>query len=362
MRHTRFIQTTVTLAALMVGSACAAETSSPDTAIGAVDAVSLGRAPLDAATTTLPTSPTPNAVPHVDLGPVEAEAPSTTVTVEMPAPPAAPEPEPAEELDPELEPVPGPAAEPAPEPESEPAAEPPGGPDPADPVVFETVDLDIEVDRKHPTPVVSRPDLGLAFAPCGAFGPLADTASAVTTVMVDAVADGTADDAFTSYLDGGDWSLRLTTSGGTISEYDVAGVGPGFVESLGAAQFDAAQGDEFLAVVGSGASNLLIGAFGADEKGCIVRFTDTAGSDVEFQVGGSVGQLNGVACSEWNGMSYVESLGATDMGGGSYNVYGTSWHKVGVSELESENGTHMFGVGFEEAEIVAQLDCPGITL
>lgn len=281
MKHTRIIQTTLTLAALGLGSACSATTTAQPS-IGTLSASSLG-----------------------------GQAPTAPTT---------------------------------------------------DPPEFELADFEIKADPKRPTPRGPRPDLDLAFAPCGAFGPLSGAASAVTTVMIDAVADGTADDTFTSYLDGGDWTLRLTTNSGTISEYDVAGVGPGFVEAVGAVQFDGEQGDQILAVVGSNASNLRLGAFGADAKGCIIRFADNGGSEVEFQVGGSIGQLNGVACDSWEGAGYVESLSAVDMGGGSYNVYGTTWHKAGVDTLEAEAGTHLFGLSFDDAQFVAQLDCPGITL
>ena len=59
---------------------------------------------------------------------------------------------------------------------------------------------------------------------------------------------------------------------------------------------------------------------------------------------------------------YLESVGAADQGGGSYNVYGTIWHQDDVDSLWAENGTHLFGQPFDEVEGIATIDCPGITL
>lgn len=198
--------------------------------------------------------------------------------------------------------------------------------------------------------------------PCGDAGPIPGTAGSTSSVVIDAVGDGVADDTVTAYLDAGDWTIRLETGGGFASGYDVTGVGPGQVAVLGAVQLDGEPGDQFLAAVGSSASTVRIGAFGVDGSGCLVRFTDPGGTSLEFEVGGSIGGLHGLACGTWEGAGHLESLSAVDVGDEVYHVYGTTWHRTDVDVLAAEGGTHILGQTFGDVEWVANLDCPGVTL
>ncbi len=211
----------------------------------------------------------------------------------------------------------------------------------------------------RPDPVVTIAPV-LTLDPCGAPGPMPDQATAITSIDVDADGDGAVDTA-TSYLDGGSgtWAIRLAMASGTLSEYEVADVAPGFVEALGSIPFGDGPDESFLAIVGSGASAFRIGLFGADDSGCITRH---GGDDLDLAVGGSIGGLTGLRCGAWDGGHYLESLSAVNNGDDTYNVYGTTWHLDADGELFAENGTHLFGASFDDVESIASIDCEGIDL
>lgn len=209
----------------------------------------------------------------------------------------------------------------------------------------------------EPDPVVTIAPV-IALDPCGPVGPIPDSAAALTSIGLDVAGDGTVDDIASSYLDGdsGEWRIRLATADGVTSEQVVAGVGPGFVEVLGAVEFGSSGADSFLATIGSSPSSLRLGLFGADSAGCLVHH---GGAALDFAVGGTIGGYSGVRCDSWEGDHFLESLGAVEVGPGAYNVYGTTVHLDADDGTFAESGTHLFGVTADEAQQVATIECPG---
>lgn len=335
MQYTRFVPAGLVLVSIAIGSACARPAPEPAAAPQVVIDAPAEPIGAGAAPTTSLASPSPAA----------SDAPGS----DDPGPDA-----------------PGSADPETPDPET-PAAEPVTSTDTTSPAVPESHEPVIVADQlvePQPGPGAGpdRPSALTLGASCGAVEPIPATAGSFSTIVVDAVGDGVADDTATAFVDEGDWAIQLSTGGGVVSRYDVSGVGPGFVETLGAVQLDGEPGDQFLAVVGSSASHLRIGAFGVDASGCIVRLGGGDGGTIEFPVGGTAGGLAGLACGTWQGAGYVESLSAVDMGGGVFNVYGTTWHRSGADALEAADGTHLFGQSVDDVQWVAALDCPGIDL
>lgn len=314
--------------------------------------------------TTSPADTTPVAEP-VEVAFSETDSPNDTESADSdvaPTPTTEPEPSP----DPTV--PQGPA-----DPTDDDPVDPDPGPDP--------VDLLAPSDDPDPTPELELGVLNGTIPPvidpvivanipaCGLYLPIPANASNVASVFVDAFGDGSADDMVTSYydVDNGQWRIRLIPSAGGVSEVTVTGVGPGYVEVLGAVHVDTDDAEQILAVVGSGASALVLGVFGADAAGCLFQF-DWHGTDehVTFAVGATVGNMSGLLCYESDGWRYLSSMSAVSNGPGSgtWNIYGSDAIRESEQTLQAGDGLHVFGVPDGDAQLaaVATVDCPGITL
>lgn len=207
-----------------------------------------------------------------------------------------------------------------------------------------------------PTPVpVPEPEIAVDPG-CGAWPAIPSTASGVSSVTIDALGDGTADDTITTYLDG-TWRLRLESAAGVVSEVTIDDVGPGYAEVIGAIQVDEQVADQVLAVVGSGASGVRLGVFGADEQGCVFRFTHGDGSAPDLMVGGTAGWHRGVFCAG----STLFSYGADAVGDDEWHVWGVDLQRSGATTLDHGMVDSQPGVSTDDLPVYG-LACPGLTL
>ncbi len=277
--------------------------------------------------------------------------------------------------------------DPAPAAATEPAVDPEPTPDPTIPVAPADVTDDEPVDPDpdpDPGPVVPTLDLGIelgtvppTFDPvivanlpaCGLHPSIPANAANVTNAVVDAFGDGSADDTVTSYYDVDDdqWRIRLIPSAGGVSELTLAGVGPGYAATLGAVHVDTGDAEQILAVVGSGASALRLGVFGADSDGCLFRFVwHGSANPVEFTVGATAGTMTGVQCYEGDGWRYLSAIGAISNGPGTgtWNIYGSDALRETEQTLQGGDGIHVFGVddGDPQLAAVPTVACPGIAI
>ncbi len=343
---------------LIAAGAASTTTSAPSTETATPPAVEASADPAGSGEAAAPAPP-------------PAEATTTTappVAEPEPQPEPEPEPEPQPEPEPEPQPEPEPEPQPQPEPEPEPEPEPDPDPDPG-PDPNPHLDLDLVAPTEDPEPPIVGPAIIATQSVCGVYPPIPDDAASVTTVLVDASGDGTADDAVTSYYDAGatEWRIRLAPSGGSVSELAITGVGPGFVEVLGAVHVDTEDPEQILAIVGSGASAYVLGVFGADSDGCLFRFTwHGSGDEVTFAVGGTIGQMSGLQCHDADGFRHLSSISAVSNGPGTgtWNIYGSDALRESEQTLLAGDGFHAFGVPDGDPLLtgLATADCPGITL
>ncbi len=347
MSHNRHLQTALTTALLLVaGAACSTSATSPPAEAGPL-AVSL--------------DVEPDAPPAVD------EQPTPAASTPDPVPDPVPDPEPTPDPQPTPDPVPPPAPadlgdDTAPDPEPDPDPDP----DPLD--LAPPADPDPDPDPE-PRPPVIDPVIVANIPACGLYLPIPDNAASVSSVVVDAAGDGSADDTVTSYydVDDGQWRVRLIPALGGVSEVTVSGVGPGYVEALGAVHVDTDDAEQILAVVGAGAAAHVLGVFGADADGCLFQFTWHGSAEpVTFAVGATVGNMSGLQCYESDGWRYLSSISAVSNGPGTgtWNIYGSDAPRESEQTLLAGDGIHVFGVpdGDPQLAAVPTVDCPGITL
>lgn len=196
----------------------------------------------------------------------------------------------------------------------------------------------------------------------GPVPPMPGGAVEVTSVTLDAIGDGTADDTATTYFDPGasQWRLRMELPSGPTDDLEVTGVGAGFVRVLGPTQIGSTDGtgqEELLAVVGSGASTMNVGAFGTDDTGCLFRFTLDDGTPFVAPIGGTVTRIDGLRCAQTS----VEVRSAVETSAGLWEV---------TSEMLGRDFTVLYvtasttDVDVATADLgdLATLDCPGMTL
>jgi hypothetical protein len=227
------------------------------------------------------------------------------------------------------------------------------------------LDLTTTPELLDPTLVLASPfpplDLGFVYddgsdePPCGAFGPIPAGASTTASVQVDAMGDGSPDDTITSYVGGG-WHLRLVTGDGDTSDLTIAGVGAGVVKALGAVHVDDGAAEQLLTIVGSGASAVNLGVFGADADGCLVRFTHPGDTEIGLSVGATTGWRQGVRCTD----SALISYGASNDGPDHWTTWGVGFERVGTTHLDF--GLDDIGSSDTAGLVDYFLDCPGLTL
>ena len=113
---------------------------------------------------------------------------------------------------------------------------------------------------------------------CEGAGPLPAGAVLDSSLMLDVMGDGSADDLVEAYdVDG--WSrLRLTTGGSVVSEIINPSI-DGRYRPVGVASVFPGDSDELFAVTGEGSAATEVGVFGIDEADCLFAYTYTGTSD-----------------------------------------------------------------------------------
>ncbi len=207
-----------------------------------------------------------------------------------------------------------------------------------------------------PTPTPAPTPPLVADPGCGAWAPVPPDVSGVSSASIDALGDGSADDTITSYLDG-TWRVRLVSSAGVVSELAIDDVGPGYAKVIGAVQIDEQAGDQVLAVVGSGASGVRLGVFGADEQGCVFRFTHSDGAALDLIVGGTTRWHQGVFCAGNTLFSY----GADAVTDDEWQVWGVDLQRTGATTLGQGVIDSQPGVATADLPVYG-LACPGLSL
>ncbi|MGI9645396.1 MAG: hypothetical protein ACR2O6_08825 [Ilumatobacteraceae bacterium] len=199
--------------------------------------------------------------------------------------------------------------------------------------------------------------------PCGpaAVPPIPAGAVEVNSITLDAIGDGSADDTATSYFDPGtsQWRIRMDLPSGPTDEIEVTGVGAGAVRVLGPAQVGSIDGtglQEFLAIVGSGAATINVGAFGTDDVGCLFRFTKD-GAPFVAPIGATITRADGLRCTP----TTLETRSAVDAGGGLWDVTTQTLARE-FTMLNVSASSIVGGVATDDLGDIATLDCPGMSL
>lgn len=311
-------------AAALLGTACgSSSTASPADTTAATAEPAVATPPAAVGTTVPSASPIPTT-------PAPAPAPTAATAPPTDAPPDAPS-------------------------STKPGEPTPTDPDPVTPSIDDLVATPID-----PVPrgdLSSVDELRIGAPACAVAGPVPAGASVVSDVLLDLMGDGTADDHVVTYLDSG-WTIRSTVDGIT-SEVAVAGVGPGSVRAIGAANVAGlSAGDELIATVGAGASSTQIGVYGFDTNGCIFAFLDGAGSVLTVNSGASIGGGSRFSC----GSDFIAQDEWERQGDGTYEISGAAYIESSPGQFTYLPASDSYAEGLTFNQLPASVfDCNGLT-
>ncbi len=304
MKHTRASSIALTLCAALVGASCGSsppsqEAAIPDTAAPtssiATDDV-VAATIADGVTTTSPATAT--------------TAPRSVDTV--PSPASTPEPTPA------------------PSSTAAPTTAPPPTPAPGPPVEY-----------------------------CDSADPLGSGAALMSSLTVDMLGDGSADDLVEAYAVGDVTLLRVTTGAGVISEV-VNSTIDGTFRPLGIAAVFPGDSLELFAVIGEGSAAVEIGVFGLDSADCLFSYAWTGTSDdftMLIRPGSPV--RSGATCFDGGiGISAAEQ-----QADGTWAVSSAAYEIATPSSVQYIGGSDDFDDGLAEADLgTFEFDCFGLTI
>lgn len=173
--------------------------------------------------------------------------------------------------------------------------------------------------------------------------------------------DGSTGHRVFSYIDGGAWRLRVEFASGASSELDVPSSAAFGVRPVGFTEIDDTRnGDELVAVVGGGASAVLLGVFGFRPDGCLQRYERDGGGEFVLGVGATTAQGEGLSC----GPGYVAPWGYQLEADGTYSYWSAAYGPVGPFTFGYIPASDDFGDGLTLDEVSGwtPFDCGGLTL
>ena len=122
----------------------------------------------------------------------------------------------------------------------------------------------------------------------------APSAESVTDDQADVDGDG-AQDQLASYMNGGQWHLRVALAGGGGVDVPLAAAGDGTVNVLGGIDLDGQKGDELLVAVGNVDAGTLVGMFRFHDC-TLTRILGPDGQPAAFPVGSTAMTADGLRC------------------------------------------------------------------
>ncbi len=198
-----------------------------------------------------------------------------------------------------------------------------------------------------------------AVAYCDGTGPLPAGAVLDSSLTLDIVGDGTADDLIEAWdVDG--WSrLRLTTGGSVVSEIVNPAI-DGRYRPLGVATVFPGDSAELFSVVGDGSAATEVGVFGTDAAGCLFSYTYADTSD-EFTmlIRPASPYRSGGICFDGG----IALLTAEQRSDGTWDASSAAFEIAGPGALHYMGGTDDYAEGLDESELSPfEFDCFGLSL
>ena len=211
---------------------------------------------------------------------------------------------------------------------------------------------------------VAVPPTTAAAAPaapdyCEGAGPLPSSAVLDTSLVLDLMGDGSADDLIEAYdVDG--WSrLRLTTGGSVVSEIINPAI-DGRYRPLGVAPVFPGDSAELFAVIGDGSVATEIGVFGVDADDCVFSYTSADTSeDFTTLIRPASPFRSGAVCFD-GGIGVYTAEQRSD---GKWDASSSAFEIATPATLQYLGGSDDYSEGLEESELpVFEFDCFGLSL
>ena len=212
------------------------------------------------------------------------------------------------------------------------------------------------------TPTTTAPAtaaVSAAIEYCDAAEPLPVGAVLDSSLTLDIMGDGTADDLIEAWAVDG-WSrLRLTTGANVVSEV-VSSAVDGRYRPLGVASVLPGDSDELFAVVAEGSAATEIGVFGIDAADCLFSYTYSGSSD-DFTM--LIRPLSPVRSGALCFAGGIDLFSAEQRPDGTWDASSAAYEVAGPWTMEYRGGTDDFAEGLEESELRPfEFDCFGLSL
>jgi len=194
---------------------------------------------------------------------------------------------------------------------------------------------------------------------CGDAGVLPATAVLESSLMLDVLDDGTADDLVEAYdVDG--WSrLRLTTGGSVVSEIISPAI-DGRYRPLGVASVFPGDSAELFAVIGEGSAATEVGVFGLDTADCLFtfRYAETS-EDFTMLIRATSPFRSGAFCFD-GGIGLVTAEQRSD---GMWDASSAAFEADTFSTVRYLGASDDYSEGLDESELSPfEFDCFGLEL
>ncbi len=216
-----------------------------------------------------------------------------------------------------------------------------------------------------PTPLPTPTPAATATPLPGCNAPFAGTAVRATVRFVDLDGDGDTD-VMTVYGLGPEssptaWRIRVETAAGEAFDSpldaDVSGLAP--ITAVGGGDIDGDGTDELFSVVGAGASATIVAIHTRD--GCDLVPLTVGAAPAQFPVGGSVGSMGGLTCTEERTLIEWSGSADFDAGDGTYDITGRQYRLADGALIKL--GDLAFTAKLTDPDFVyGELTCHGLTL
>ena len=194
---------------------------------------------------------------------------------------------------------------------------------------------------------------------CDGAGPLPAGALLESSLTLDIMGDGTADDVIEAWdVDG--WSrLRLTTGGSVVSEIVNPAI-DGRYRPLGVASVLLGDSAELFSVVGEGSAATEIGVFGIDAAECLFSYTYTGTSDdFTMLIRPASPFRSGALCFDGG----IDLFSAEQRSDGKWDASSSAYEIATPWTLQYLGGTDDYAEGLDEFELRPFVfDCFGLSL
>jgi hypothetical protein len=179
-----------------------------------------------------------------------------------------------------------------------------------------------------------------------------------SSLTLDVMGDGTADDLVEAYdVDG--WSRLRVTTGGVVSEIINPAI-DGRYRPLGVAAVFPGDSAELFAVIGDGSAATEVGVFGIDNADCLFAYTYTGTSDdFTMLIRPASSFRSGAICFDGG----IALLSAERRGDGLWDASSAAYEIASPWTVQYLGGTDDYAEGLTEAELSPfEFDCFGLAL